>query len=253
MSPEDDRRLQDELRRTDSLYSTALLLTRLTGIRIGECIHLTVDCLCNVGPDQWALHVPLGKLHNERLVPLDSEALCLVHRILEIRALASPGRLAKTKDFLVPRVGGRFALFQMLRLALADFARRAGCTDKKPISPHRLRHYATSGTMPPRRTRVGCNPCWMRRSLYLRAIVMRHSPAVSQHCVLTTSEGYQELAQIRQGVRSQMQGAYSGLPDRRPCGRTGIIRTRIWVCRRVKNYATSLQPEALQTAAAAFQ
>ena len=140
LSPEDDRRLQDELRRTDSLYSTALLLTRLTGIRIGECIHLTVDCLCNVGPDQWAIHVPLGKLHNERLVPLDSEALRLVHRILEIRALASPGRLTKTKDFLLPRVGGRFALFQMLRLALADFARRAGCTDKKPISPHRLRH-----------------------------------------------------------------------------------------------------------------
>jgi len=44
------------------------------------------------------------------------------------------------KDFLLLRVGGRFALFQMLRLALADAAKRAGCTDTKPISPHRLRH-----------------------------------------------------------------------------------------------------------------
>jgi hypothetical protein len=37
-------------------------------------------------------------------------------------------------------VGGRFALFQTLRLALADAAQRAGCADTSPISPHRLRH-----------------------------------------------------------------------------------------------------------------
>jgi len=35
LSPEDDQKLQEELRRTDSLHSNALLLTRLTGIRIG--------------------------------------------------------------------------------------------------------------------------------------------------------------------------------------------------------------------------
>jgi Phage integrase family len=52
--------------------------------------------------------------------------------------MASPARLAK--DFLLLRAGGRFALFQTLRLALADAAKRAGCTDTKPISPHRLRH-----------------------------------------------------------------------------------------------------------------
>jgi len=140
LSPEDDRRLQEELRRADNLYSNALLLTRVTGIRIGECIHLPLDCLRHVGTEQWALHVPLGKLHTERLVPLDSEGLRLLNRILELRALISPRRLAKSKGFLIPRVGGRFALFQTLRLALADFARRAGCADSRPISPHRLRH-----------------------------------------------------------------------------------------------------------------
>jgi integrase len=30
--------------------------------------------------------------------------------------------------------------FQMLRLELADFAKRAGCTDASRITPHRLRH-----------------------------------------------------------------------------------------------------------------
>ena len=140
LSPEDDHRLQDELRRKDDLYSNALLLTRITGIRVGECIHLPLDCLRQIGPQQWALHVPLGKLHTERLVPLDPEGLRLLKRILELRAMASPARLSKSKDFLLLRVGGRFALFQTLRVALADAAKRAGCTDSKPISPHRLRH-----------------------------------------------------------------------------------------------------------------
>src|SRR5580704_12788275 len=148
LSPEDDQRLQEELRRTDSLYSNALLLARVTGIRSGECIHLPIDCQRHLGPEQWALHVPLGKLHTERLVPLDSEGLQLLKRIRELRAMASPARLSKSKDFLLLRVGGRFALFQTLRLALADAAARAGCTDSKPISPHRLRHYAASRTMP---------------------------------------------------------------------------------------------------------
>jgi integrase len=140
LSPEDDRWLQEELRRADTLYSNALLLTRVTGIRIGECIHLPLDCLRQVGPEQWALHVPLGKLHTERLVPLDSEGMRLLARIQELRALASPARLAKSGGFLLPRVGGRFALFQTLREALAAFAKQAGCADSLPISPHRLRH-----------------------------------------------------------------------------------------------------------------
>ena len=71
---------------------------------------------------------------------LDAEGLRLINRILELRAQCSARRLAKSQGFLLPRVGGRFALFQTLRVALADFARRAGCTDTSPISPHRLRH-----------------------------------------------------------------------------------------------------------------
>ncbi len=128
------------MRRADTLYSNALLLTRVTGIRIGECIHLPLDCQRHLGPEQWALHVPLGKLHTERLVPLDAEGLRLLKRILELRALAPSTRLAKSKGFLLPRVGGRFALFQTLRVALADAAKRAGCADASPISPHRMRH-----------------------------------------------------------------------------------------------------------------
>jgi integrase len=99
LSPEDDRLLQEALCREDNLYSYALLLMRLTGIRIGECIHLALNCVRHVGPEQWALHVPLGKMHTERLVPLDAEGLRVVNHIVELRAQFSARRLFLQREF----------------------------------------------------------------------------------------------------------------------------------------------------------
>jgi len=135
---QEDQLLQQELRRTDDLSANALLLIRATGLRIGECIHLSLDCLRQVGPEEWALHVPLGKLHTERLVPADAEVRRLVERLLALRALASPSQLAKSQGLLLPRRGGRRALFDALRRALAQAAQRAGCSSQ--VVPHRLRH-----------------------------------------------------------------------------------------------------------------
>src|SRR5205807_2660975 len=84
-SLQEDQLVQQELRRTDDLYANALLLLRATGIRLGECIHLPLDCLRQVGTEQWALHVPLGKLHTERLVPADPEVRRIAGRILTLR------------------------------------------------------------------------------------------------------------------------------------------------------------------------
>jgi site-specific recombinase XerD len=138
---EDDRRLQQELRRTDNLLSNLLLLTRFTGIRIGECIRLPLDCLRQVGPDQWALHVPLGKLHTERLVPVDAEVRGIIQRILALRPLARPELLTQSEGFLLPR-GGPWGAYHRLFETLANAATRAGCS--APVTPHRLRHtYAT--------------------------------------------------------------------------------------------------------------
>jgi site-specific recombinase XerD len=138
LSPEDDLLLKQELRRTDDLYANALLLTRATGIRIGECIHLPLDCLHEVGPDLWAIHVPLGKLHTERLVPADAEVRRIVARLLELRALAKPALLKKSQGYLLPRRGDYYALCRTLRLALDNAAKRAGCSTH--VNPHRLRH-----------------------------------------------------------------------------------------------------------------
>ena len=139
LSLEEDELLQQELRRTDDLYADALLLIRATGIRLGECIHLPLDCLRQVGSEQWALHVPLGKLHTERLVPADPEIRRIVERILILRRAVPHIRLAKSQGFLLPRRGGmRYALVKTLRSALDQAAQRAGCSSH--VTPHRLRH-----------------------------------------------------------------------------------------------------------------
>jgi len=109
LSLEDDQRLQQELRRTDDLLCNALLLMRATGLRLGECTHLSLNCLRQVGPEEWAVLVPLGKLRSERLVPVDPEVQRIVARILALRALAPPSKLAKSQGLLLPSRGGYFA------------------------------------------------------------------------------------------------------------------------------------------------
>jgi site-specific recombinase XerD len=133
-----DQLLQQELRRTDDLAANALLLTRATGMRIGECIDLPLDCLQQMGPEQWALHVPLGKLHSERLVPADLEIRRIVERILVLRVSAPPAHLAKSQGLLLSRPSSRHAFYQALRQALAQTAQRAGCSGHVTI--HQLRH-----------------------------------------------------------------------------------------------------------------
>jgi len=66
LSPEQDRLIQEELMRRNDVASNALLLVRYTGIRIGECVDLSLDCLRSIAPGQWALHVPLGKLYTAK-------------------------------------------------------------------------------------------------------------------------------------------------------------------------------------------
>jgi len=139
LTPEDDARLQAELLGRNDLLSSALLLTRLTGMRIGETVDLAADCLRHLGGDQWALHVPVGKLHNERWTPVDEQVRTLIARLRFLRLLPP----AAPPEFLLPRPKGRGVLGTQLRTALSDASTQAGITAH--IVPHQMRHtYATS-------------------------------------------------------------------------------------------------------------
>lgn len=143
LSPENDGLLDQQLRQTDDLHANALLLLRATGMRIGECLRLPTDCLRQLSPgpdhdDQWALHVPLGKLHSERWVPADDHIRQIVARILALRGTAACTQPANSPDWLLREPDGRRVTYQRMWKALAEAARRAGCS--APVRPHQLRH-----------------------------------------------------------------------------------------------------------------
>ena len=79
--------IQQELLRRNDLPANVFLLLRHTGMRIGECVDLSSDCLHAGAPGQWAIHVPLGKMKTERLVPVDSFVCQLVQRLRSLRLL----------------------------------------------------------------------------------------------------------------------------------------------------------------------
>jgi site-specific recombinase XerD len=138
LSPEYDRRLQEALRQIDDIRSNGLLLLRATGLRIGELLDLPTDCIRHLGNDQWALHVPLGKLHTERFVPVDDETRVIHARIMLLR---QKDAFTDTQH-LIPPLSSQYNTYRALHRRLFQATKRAGCPAR--ITPHQLRHtYAT--------------------------------------------------------------------------------------------------------------
>lgn len=135
LSPRVDAELQHRLGRSQHPLWLGLLLMRQTGLRIGELRSLEYNCIREDQAGNRFLKVPLGKLDNERLVPVTGETFEIV------RALQSLGLLSR-RYLLEPIKGGKVP-YEDLRQAF----RRAceGLEDPEPITTHRLRHtYATT-------------------------------------------------------------------------------------------------------------
>jgi site-specific recombinase XerD len=140
LSPDDDQRLQNQLRTNDDLFSNALLLLRGTGMRIGEFLDLPTDSLRHLGDRDWALHVPLGKLHTDRWVPVDDDVRRIHARLF---ALREHSVAAAHSNLLLPLPANPGARYIALLRAVRTAARKAGCSVR--VKPHQLRHtYATS-------------------------------------------------------------------------------------------------------------
>jgi integrase len=134
LTAQQDQSIQKELLRRNDLPSNVFLLLRHTGMRISECTDLSYDCLHNIGPDRWGIHVPLGKLKTERMVPVDSFVCELVQRLRFFRSfdpLPADGRL-------LARPSGKQTLIKQLRPYLHDVSAAVGISTR--IVPHQLRH-----------------------------------------------------------------------------------------------------------------
>jgi site-specific recombinase XerD len=118
-------------RGSDDLFTRVCVETLLrTGLRKGEFIRLQLDSVIQIGDTFW-LRVPLGKLHNDRYVPLHPE----VKRLLD-DWVAQRGEGLRTNDLFV--IHGRRVREGRVDAAVKRTARAAGL--EQDVSAHRLRH-----------------------------------------------------------------------------------------------------------------
>jgi integrase len=134
LTAQQDQLLQQELLRRNDLGGNVFLLLRHTGMRIGEAADLSFDCLHASGQDQWTIHVPLGKLKTERMVPVDSFVCQLVHRLRFFRSFDP----LPEDHRLLARPHSKQTLLRELRVYLHDVSKAAGIPTR--IVPHQLRH-----------------------------------------------------------------------------------------------------------------
>ncbi|BCQ06860.1 tyrosine recombinase XerC [Mycobacterium heckeshornense] len=121
-----------------------------TGLRKGEFLDLTVDSVVQIGAAYW-LHVPLGKLRNDRYIPLHPQLKDLIDEWLAAQPVSLRSRYLAGS---VPR-GGRHRSVSWCCAADQRGAGQRGRAAQpvsppsgilwcNPVRPHRLRH--TYGT-----------------------------------------------------------------------------------------------------------
>ena len=104
------------------------LLAR-TGMRVGELAGLKDDAVVRKG-DGHRLHIPLGKLHNDRYVPLLPMLVDLIAEYKVMRGRSRSGHLLERDD-------GRAFDRRTVHRYVASVAKRAGVGH---VHPHQLRH-----------------------------------------------------------------------------------------------------------------
>jgi integrase len=113
----------------DPFVRVAVELLARTGLRKGELLGLTVDAVVQIGSAYW-LKVPVGKLHNDRYVPLHPQLKVLLDEWLALRPEGLRSRL-----MFVER--GRPVGESRVDGAVHKVAKAAGIGH---ASPHQLRH-----------------------------------------------------------------------------------------------------------------
>lgn len=78
----------------DRLRRLVVELLARTGLRVGELCALQTDAVVRIGDTHW-LRVPLGKLHNDRYIPLHPQ---LVELIADYLAARAPGQHRTVAD-----------------------------------------------------------------------------------------------------------------------------------------------------------
>ncbi len=115
---------------TDPLARLCVEILARTGIRLSELLGLTVDAVVQIGSAYW-LRIPVGKLHNDRYIPLHPELKDLLDDWI---AHERPTGLRSERLLLEH---GRPVTKLRVAKALSRIATDAGIGH---VTPHQLRH-----------------------------------------------------------------------------------------------------------------
>lgn len=139
--PEADLEIQKRLDECGDIDHLGVLLMRRCGLRVGELRNLTFDCVTTDFSNNWFLKVPLGKLNNERIIPLDPKTVEVVKRIqTQHPGFNEPG--ADTK-YLISNPTGRRRSQSHFGAVLRELTLNMAIPGA--VTLHRLRHsFATS-------------------------------------------------------------------------------------------------------------
>jgi site-specific recombinase XerD len=111
------------------LIRVAVEVLLRTGLRVGEFIALRADAIVLIGAGHW-LYVPVGKLHNDRYLPLHPHLVTLIG---DYRAT----HVTPDNPLLLPRENGK----ALDRHTITRMINKAGAAAGLPhIHPHQLRH-----------------------------------------------------------------------------------------------------------------
>lgn len=139
LSVENDRIIAEKLAKSEHHYAPMFRLLRLTGMRISELINLPTDCMISIPDGGCFLKIPLGKMNNERMVPLHQEAIDIIDTIKHDASHASVHT-----DRLIGVDGSIASVYSRLRYRFKKITDDI-IDQGKPVTFHRMRHtYATS-------------------------------------------------------------------------------------------------------------
>lgn len=136
-----DIEIQRRLSASHEIDYMGILLMRRCGLRVGEMRNLTTECIDEDLNGNWFLKVPLGKMNNERIIPLDPATVDLVERIKKHHSQRpEPG---SNIHYLISNPMGRRRSQTHFGTILQEITRDLAIPGK--VNLHRLRHsFATS-------------------------------------------------------------------------------------------------------------
>lgn len=130
LGDQDTKALLQAARASSYLFGKVSVVTLLfTGMRVGEFVRLTMDSIIKIGSAEW-IRIPVGKLHNDRYIPLHPQVRQVLDEWVEHRdpSEKSPCLFARN---------GRHYSVRAVQYAVARLARTAGIGH---VTPHQLRH-----------------------------------------------------------------------------------------------------------------